>query len=117
MNLWLQGNDKKFLNGLVNAFKVGFQSSQDMLLLKNGYSVIFFPSRRQSARGFVRERDCRQKVEYFSSRALNIVLNIFSLRTNSAPAILAENGFADHTVEVPTGQWDSTAGWSLPLGL
>lgn len=83
-------------------------------MLKNGFSVIFFPSRRQSVRGFVCGSDCRQKVEYFSSRALNIVLNIFSLCANSAPAILAENGFADHTVEV---SWDSTAGQSLPLGL
>lgn len=84
-----------------------------MLLLKNAFSVIFFPSRRQSARGFVRGSDCRQKVEYFSSRALNIVLNIFSLCTLSS-CNFSENGFADHTVEV---LWDSTAGRPLPLGL
>lgn len=85
-----------------------------MLLLRNGFSVIFFPSRRQTAGGFVYGIDYRQKVKYFSSRALNIVLDIFSFHTNAAPAILAENSFADHTVEMP---WDSTAGQSLRLSI
>lgn len=85
-----------------------------MLLLRNGFSVIFFPSRKQTAGGFVYGIDYGQKVKYFSSRVLNIVLNIFSFHTNAAPAILAENSFADHTVEMP---WDSTACQSLRLSV
>jgi len=85
-----------------------------MLLHKNGFDVIFFPSRRQSMRGFVCGSDCRQKVEHFSSRALNVVLNIFSLSTDSAPAVLADSSSVDPTVEV---LWDSTAGRLLPSGL
>lgn len=113
----LQGNDKKFLTGLVNDnmhLKLVFSDPRIILLLKSGFSVIFFPSRRQSARRFVRGSDCRQKVEYFSSRALNIVLNVFSLSTNLALAILADSSFADHTVEVPC---DSAAGQPLPSDL
>lgn len=39
---------------------------------------------------------------------------MFSFHTNAAPAILAENSFAAHTVEMP---WDSTACQSLCLSI
>lgn len=58
--------------------------------------------------------DCRQKVEIVFSGALNIVLNMFPFHTNAAPAILAENRFAAHAVEMP---WDSPACQLLCLSI
>lgn len=84
-----------------------------ILLLKSGFSLIFFPSRRLSARRFVRGSDCKQSRIFLLKSLKHCPQYIFSQHKLSS-AILADNSFADHTIEVP---WDSAAARPLPSDL